>query len=120
MAAILASFQPNMAVIQGQANAIAAPTIAAIHEIGKQSEIWAKHSDEMRVMTRESYEHTQDVQDRAMQGYTNAFRENSVVLDKWQNAHGTFDNGAADLLVKSDPNRFAYVDTPNYWKGIDY
>ena len=120
MGAILASYQPNMGVVQGQANAIAAPTIAAIHEIGKQSEIMARSADDTRISMRQSYEHTQDVQDRAMQAYSNTFRENSVVLDKWNNAHGTLDNGGAEALVQSDPSRFEYVNAPNYWKGIDY
>ncbi len=120
MGAILASFQPNNAVIQRQANAIAAPTIAAIHEIGKRAAQQARDADEMRISTREHYEKQQDIQDRAAQGYTNTFRENSVVLDKWNNAHGTVDNGMAEALVQSDPNRFEYVDVPNYWKGIDY
>ena len=29
-------------------------------------------------------------------------------------------NYAADALVKADPNRFEYVNTPSYWRGTDY
>jgi hypothetical protein len=29
-------------------------------------------------------------------------------------------NSTADALVKVNPNRFEIVDTPNFWKGIDY
>jgi hypothetical protein len=34
--------------------------------------------------------------------------------------HGTAWNSTADALVKVDPNRFEIIDTPNYWRGIDY
>jgi hypothetical protein len=34
--------------------------------------------------------------------------------------HGTVSNSYADALVKVDPNRFEYVDAPNYLLGVDY
>ncbi len=36
------------------------------------------------------------------------------------NAHGTVWNQTADALVRSNPERYEYVNSPNYWKGIDY
>ncbi len=44
----------------------------------------------------------------------------TVISDTGNNAHGTFWNQDADALVKSNPDRFEYVNAPNYWKGIDY
>jgi hypothetical protein len=35
-----------------------------------------------------------------------------------QQAHAW--NQTADALVKGNPSRFGYVDTPNFWKGVDY
>jgi hypothetical protein len=29
-------------------------------------------------------------------------------------------NSTADAMVKSDPNRYEYVNTPGFWRGIDY
>jgi hypothetical protein len=29
-------------------------------------------------------------------------------------------NSTADALVKANPNRYEIVDTPNFWKGVDY
>ncbi len=29
-------------------------------------------------------------------------------------------SAALNALVKADPERFQFVDTPDYWKGIDY
>jgi hypothetical protein len=44
----------------------------------------------------------------------------TVVQDNARNAHGTLWNEDADALVKADPNRFEYVTSPGFWKGIDY
>jgi hypothetical protein len=35
-------------------------------------------------------------------------------------AHGTVWNQYADPLVKNDPNRYQYIQTPDFLKGIDY
>jgi hypothetical protein len=58
--------------------------------------------------------------DRRSQEFENYQLGYSVISDNQNNAHGTFWNTDADALVKSDPNRFEYVNAPNYWKGIDY
>jgi hypothetical protein len=29
-------------------------------------------------------------------------------------------NQNADALVRNNPQRYEYVNPPNYWKGIDY
>ncbi len=34
--------------------------------------------------------------------------------------HSTEWNQTADALVKNDPQRYEYVDTPKFWKGVDY
>jgi hypothetical protein len=44
----------------------------------------------------------------------------SVIEDREQNAHGTLRNQTADSLVRNNPDRYGYVDKPNFWKGIDY
>ena len=43
-----------------------------------------------------------------------------MIEDNRNNAHGTVWNQTADALVRNDPQRFGYVDTPNFWKGVDY
>jgi len=72
-----------------------------------------------------SYWARQDVQARNNQGFSNYLLDQTVVEDNnmYNNGtvgHGTVWNSTADALVKADPNRFSLVDTPNYWKGIDY
>jgi hypothetical protein len=34
--------------------------------------------------------------------------------------HATVWNSTANALVQADPNRFAIVNTPNYWQGTDF
>jgi hypothetical protein len=43
-----------------------------------------------------------------------------VIQDTEHNARGTISNDYADALVKANPNRFQYVPTQDYLKGIDY
>jgi len=132
--AILASFQPDQGVISRQAGAMAAPAIAAIHQIGEQArargaassaahdiqnQAWEKDQAAKATQNR-NWEQSQDMQERKTQGFCNYLLDQTVVLDNEQNAHGTFWNGTADAMVKANPNRYELVDTPNYWKGIDY
>ena len=58
--------------------------------------------------------------DRRSQEFSNYQLGYSVVQDNNDNAHGTLWNQDADALVKQDPQRFEYVNAPNFWKGIDY
>ncbi len=67
----------------------------------------------------------QDNNARNGQGFSNYLLDQTVIQDTnmYNNGtvgHGTAWNSTADALVKADPNRFEYVDTPNYWKGVDY
>ena len=120
MGAILASFTPNEAVIQAQAGAIAAPAIAQIHEIGKRAAQQAADAHAANDAHNRSVEKQWDTQDKSNQAFSNYLLDQTVILDNQHNAHGTVWNQTADALVRSDPQRYEYVDTPNYWKGIDY
>ena len=67
----------------------------------------------------------QDARARNNQGFDNYILDQTVVQDNnmYNNGtigHGTQWNSTADALVKADPNRFEYVDKPNYWEGTDY
>ena len=69
---------------------------------------------------RQSYEARSNAQDRSSQAFSNYIRDQTVIVDRDNNAHGTVWNATADSMVKNDPRRFGYVDTPNFWKGVDY
>jgi hypothetical protein len=67
----------------------------------------------------------QDMNARNNQDFHNYLLDQTVVQDNnmYGNGtigHGTLWNSTADALVKADPDRFSYVDKPNYWQGTDY
>jgi len=123
--AIMDSFQMNQAVVQQQANAIAAPTIAAIHAIGAQAAADRESRNASYDAQHAGYWAQQDSNARNGQGFSNYLLDQTVVQDNnmYGNGtvgHGTVWNSTADALIKADPNRFESVDTPNYWKGTDF
>jgi hypothetical protein len=120
MGAILSSFNVNQAVVQGQAAQIAAPAIAQIHAIGEAARRQADNAHQMEDIHNSSVYQHWDSNDRRSQEFENYQLGYSVIADTGNNAHGTFWNEDADALVKSNPDRFEYVNAPNYWKGIDY
>lgn len=137
--AIMASFQMNQGVVAQQANAISAPSIAAIHEIGRQAAARsaatnaandAQHASYWAQQNNNAAQHSdwsagQDNNARNNHGFSNYILDQTVVEDNnmYGNGtvgHGTVYNSTADALIKADPNRFSSVDTPNYWKGTDF
>jgi hypothetical protein len=118
--AILASFQANQAVVAGQANAMAAPAIAAIHAIGRDAANRAAEADRQHDIQHRAWENDQDNKAGYNQGFSNYLLDQTVIQDNYLYTHETVWNRTADLLVKADPNRYEIVDTPNYWKGWDF
>ena len=67
----------------------------------------------------------EDMTARNNQNFNNYLLDQTIVEDNnmYGNGtigHGTLWNSTADALVKADPDRFSYVDKPNYWEGTDY
>jgi hypothetical protein len=120
LGAIMASFNVNQQVIAAEAGQIAAPAIAQIHAIGQAAANQARAAHQAEDIQRSSVYQHWDSMDRRSQEFENYQLGYSVISDNQNSAHGTFWNEDADALVKSDPNRFEYVNAPNYWKGIDY
>jgi hypothetical protein len=120
MGAILASFSENQAVIRGQANAIAAPAIARIHEIGRQAAQQAASAHAAEDAHNRSVEKRWDEQDKSNQAFSNYLLDQTVIQDNVKGTHSTEWNQTADAMVKNNPDRYEYVPTPNFWKGVDY
>ena len=120
LGAILQSFQVNQAVVQQQANAIAAPVIAQIHAIGEAATARINAVHQAEDIHNSSVYSRWDSQDKRSQEFENYQLGYSVISTTDNTAHGTFWNEDADALVKSHPDKFEYVNAPNYWKGIDY
>jgi hypothetical protein len=120
MGAILNSFQVNMDVVNRQAAALAAPAIEQIHAIGRAAAAQAQQAHAMQDRQNQAVEARWDTQDKRNQAFSNYLLDQSVISDNQNSAHATVWNQTADALVKGNPSRFGYVDTPNFWKGVDY
>jgi len=62
---------------------------------------------------------------RNAQGFDNYILDQNVVQNNnmygtGEVGHATLYNSMAEALVKTDPNRFEIVDTPDYWLGTDF
>ena len=116
VAAIMSSYQVNGQVINGelaaQMKASQAYTDAVLAR-GRQSEA---NTESILAQGRAHW----DDEDRRSKAFQNYQLDQSVVRDTQEHAHGTFSNDFSDYLVKSNPDRFEYVPTKDFLKGIDY
>ncbi len=145
--AVFSSFYMDLALVTQRANAEAAPHLAhmaqvsaaqrqawqanAARIIGNINQIGANATARMNATeAANNAQHAQwnagqDINARNGQGFSNYILDQTVVQDNnmYGNGtigHGTLWNTTADALVKADPNRFEYVEKPNYWQGTDY
>jgi hypothetical protein len=58
--------------------------------------------------------------DRYSKSFQNYQLDRSQIQDNDLNTRGIASNGLAEALVKADPNRFQYVQTQDFLKGVDY
>jgi hypothetical protein len=114
--AIANSWRQNGAVIQAQTQA----QIDRIHQIGANAKAQADAAHAAEDAHNASVEARWDSQARSNQNFSNYLLDQTVVQDNNTGAHGTVWNQYADSLVKNDPNRYQYVQTPDFLKGIDY
>ena len=146
-AAIMASYQVDMQLVEARATAEAAPHIAQMQQnwqaqqqamiangqriVGQYKQIGANATARMAAVNRMNdqqhadWERGQDINSRNVQGFSNYILDQTVVQDNnmYGNGtigHGTLWNSTADALVKAYPDRYEYVDKPNYWRGTDY
>ena len=130
--AILTSVKLNQQVIGAETQAAAAVGLAMTRQATEHIK-----QDAAQTMARIKSDQTaheqqwagwhadQDVKARRGQEFSNYILDQKVVQDNnmYNNSsigHGTLYNADADWLVKHHPDRFEYVDWPNYWEGTDY
>jgi hypothetical protein len=116
--AILASFQPNQAVIAGEAGQMAAPAMAAIHAIGQQATARMAATEAANDQQHASWNAQQDTNARNGQAFSNYLLDQSVIQNNYTGAQGTAWNSTANALVQGNPNKYSYVPTQNYIPGI--
>ena len=139
LTAIIDSWKVNQEVINQQTAAasqqMAANTQALvqqsqqyvnhIHQIGADATARMNAAQQAHDMQNQAFEQHEDAISRNGQAFSNYLLDQTVVQDNnmYNNGtigHGTLWNSTADALVRADPNRFEIVQTPNFWKGIDY
>jgi hypothetical protein len=103
-----------------QIEASAQQYIGQIHQIGQQATARMNASEAANSAEQASWNAGQDANAKNTQGFSNYLLDQSVVQNKSTGGHSTDWNSTADALVKTNPNRYQYVDTPNYIKGTDY
>ncbi len=114
--AIANSWRQNGAVIQAQTQA----EIGRIQQIGANAKAQADAAHAAEDAHNASVEARWDNQARSNQNFSNYLLDQTVVQDNNTGGHATVWNQYADSLVKNDPNRYQYVQTPDFLKGIDY
>ena len=140
--AIMATFKPDMQRAQSIANAQSAPIIAQmqqtyqahqqalmsftqqqianIHQIGADATARYNAAQASNAAQQSSWEAQEDAEGRNAQGFSNYLLDQTVVQNNYTGAHSTQWNSVADSLVNANPNKYSYVNTPNYIPGTDY
>jgi hypothetical protein len=96
-----------------------------IHAIGANATARMNATQAANDAQHAGYWARHDTNARNSQNFSNYLLDQTVIQDNNMHGngtigHGTVWNSAADALVKANPNRFEIVDTPNFWKGVDY
>jgi hypothetical protein len=116
LATIETTYKTNNAVLNAQNQA----TIAHIHEIGDAARRQADAAHAANDAHNASVEANWDSRDKHSQDFSNYLLDQTVIQDSQRNERATVWNQYADTLVKADPNRYQYVPTKDFIKGIDY
>jgi hypothetical protein len=93
--------------------------LKAIDNPGRAAAAQAQQAHAMEDRHNQAVEARWDSQDKHNEAFSNYLLDQTVILDDQNSAHATVWNQTADAPVKENPSRFGYVDTPNYWKGVD-
>jgi len=137
--AILLTYQPNPQVISQENAALLAKkkqsdqqTLAMaqiqvnhIKAIGAQATATFNATEQRNDAQHAGYWAQQNTNARNSAGFSNYLLDQSVVQNNNVRGtgavgHATLWNSDANALVKANPNKWEIVNTPNYWKGIDY
>ena len=103
-----------------QIQAMAQNYIGQIHQLGQQATARMNATEAANSAEQASWNAGQDANAKNTQGFSNYLLDQSVVQNNSTGGRSTDWNSTADALVKSNPNRYQYVNTPNYIKGTDY
>ncbi len=100
--------------------AMAARAIGNIQQIGAQATARMNATEAANSAEQANCEVGQNANARNAQGFSNYLLDQTVIQNNNTGAHATAWNSTADALVKSNPNKYSYVSTPNYIPGTDF
>jgi hypothetical protein len=139
MTAILKTYQPNAQVINEENAALlrqkqqndqhlldmSQQAVNRIHQIGQQATARMNATEAANDAQHAGYWAQQDSNARNSAGFSNYLLDQTVVQNNnvggtGMVGHATVWNSTANALVQADPNKYEIVNTPNYWKGVDY
>ena len=116
MMAMIRSYTPDARVVTQETNAV----IDRIHATARATQIRAEAQSAVNDSRNRAFDAHMDDIDRYSKSFQNYQFDRAQVQDNDRNVRGTVGNGAADTLVKTDPNRFQIVPTQDFIKGVDY
>ena len=114
--AMVNSYRQNGAEIQRQTNII----IQNIHDIGAAATARAEATSKANDRHNADVEARWDDNAKYNKSFENYQLDRTVIQDNDRNERGTAGYPLADALVRSNPNRFQYVQTQDLMKGVDY
>lgn len=109
-----------MSVVNREAAALAASAIEQVHAIGRAAAAQAQQAREMNDRHNRAVEARWDSQDKHNRAFSNYLLDQTVISDNQSSAYAAVWNQTADAIVKANPSHFSYVESPNFWKGVDY
>lgn len=124
-APIIAQMQQTYQAHQQALMSFTQQQIARTQQIGAQAKAQMNATEAANQAQWAGFDQQENNISRQGQGFSNYLLDQTVIQDNNMYGNGTVGhatvwNSTADALVKSNPNRYEYVNTPNYWKGTDY
>jgi hypothetical protein len=124
--AIMNSFQVDQALLDRIVNAKMAPILKQEQQnynnmeqsLINRSEQIVNQIHQIGHQATQRMDETEDNNARNDAGFDNYLLDQSVVSSG--GGHQTDWNSEAYALVRSNPDKYQIVDTPNYWQGVDY
>jgi hypothetical protein len=124
--AIMNSFQVDQALLDRIVNAKMAPILKQEQQnynnmeqsLINRSEQIVNQIHQIGQQATQRMNATEDSEAKNNAGFDNYLLDQSVVSNG--SGHQTDWNSEAYALVRSNPDKYQIVDTPNYWQGVDY
>ena len=116
LVAMVNSYRQNGAEIQRQTNIV----IQNIHDIGAAATARAEATSKANDRHNADVEARWDANAKYNESFENYQLDRVVIQDNERNERGTTGYQWGDALVRSNPERFQYVPTQDFLRGVDY